>query len=131
MPAERVTMRQIKEVLRLKFDCGISHRKIARALRISVGVVSKYVTYAAAANLDWAAAAGLDDAQIEARLYPPAAPASVLRVPPDCGWIHTELRRKGVTLQLLWEEYVEASAGALTYRYTQFCYLSFPKTCNR
>jgi transposase len=122
MPAERIAMRQIKEALRLKYDCGLSHRMIARALGLSVGAVSKYVTYTAAAGLDWAAVAGMDDAQIELRLFPPVAPKNVSRVAPDCAWVHGELKKKGVTLQLLWEEYVESNTGALTYRYTQFCY---------
>jgi transposase len=122
MPAERITMRQIKEVLRLKYACGLSHRQIARALAMSLGAVSKYVSYSAAAGLDWTAVAQLDEAQLEARLFPPPAAASVPRLAPDCAWIHGELKRKGVTLQLLWEEYVEAAAGAQTYRYTQFCY---------
>ena len=114
-------MRKIKEVLRLKFDCGLSHRQIARALGMSLGAVSKYLSYCAAAGLDWASAGALDEAQIEAKLFPPAPPSQVARVVPDWAMIHRELKKKGVTLQLLWEEYVEAHAGALTYRYTGFC----------
>ncbi len=121
MPARRVPMRRIKEVLRLKLDCGLSHRQIVAALGVSLGAVSKFVSLAEREGLSWAAMAGLDEDQIEARLCPKAAPAKRQRAPPDCGSIHRELRRKGVTLQLLWEEYVEAHGAQATYRYTQFC----------
>src|SRR6266571_691891 len=121
MPARRVPMRRIKEVLRLKLDCGLSHRQIVAALGVSLGAVSKFVSLAEREGLSWAAMAGLDEDQIEARLCPKAAPAKRQRAPPDCGLIHRELRRKGVTLQLLWEEYVEAHGAQATYRYTQFC----------
>ena len=114
-------MRRIKEVLRLKFDCGLSHRQIARALGMSLGAVSKYMSYCAAARIDWASAAALDEAQLEAKLFPPPVSSRLARVAPDGSVIHGELKKKGVTLQLLWEEYVEAHAGALTYRYTAFC----------
>lgn len=114
-------MRRIKEVLRLKFDCGLSHRRIARALGMSLGAVSKYISYCTAAGLDWAAAAGLDEAELEARLFPPPLPSRLTRVSPDWALVHRELKKKGVTLQLLWEEYVDAHGGALTYRYTAFC----------
>ena len=121
MPARRVPMRRIKEVLRLKLDVGLSHRQIVAALGVSLGAVSKFVSLAEREGLTWLAIADLDEDQIEARLCPKAAPAKRRRVPPDCGLIHRELRRKGVTLQLLWEEYVEAHRADATYRYTQFC----------
>ena len=101
MPARRVPMRRIKEVLRLKLDVGLSHRQIVAALGVSLGAVSKFVSLAEREGLTWLAIADLDEDQIEARLCPKAAPAKRRRVPPDCGLIHRELRRKGVTLQLL------------------------------
>jgi transposase len=114
-------MRRIKEVLRLKLDIGLSHRQIVAASGVSLGAVSKLVRLAEGAGLTWAALAELDDEQIEARLCRKAAPVKRKRAPPDCGLIHRELHRKGVTLQLLWEEYVDAHGAAATYRYTQFC----------
>jgi transposase len=114
-------MRRIKEVLRLKLDIGLSHRQIVAASGVSLGAVSKLVRLAEGAGLTWAAIVELDDEQIEARLCPKAAPVKRKRAPPDCGLIHRELHRKGVTLQLLWEEYVDAHGTAATYRYTQFC----------
>lgn len=120
MPAPRVAMRRIREVLRLKLLCGLSHREIARALGVSLGAVSHYGRLAKQAGLAWAEVEAIDEAQLEARLMPRAAPVG-RRVLPDFAAIHQELKRKGVTLQLLWEEYVAAHRGGTTYRYTQFC----------
>jgi transposase len=112
-------MRKITEVLRLKFDAKLSHAKIARALGLSKGAVNKYVSLAQAQGLGWPLPEGLDEAALEARLYPPRI-GSPRYLEPDHAQLHTELKRKGVTLQLLWSEYAEA-AGAQAYRYSQFC----------
>jgi transposase len=122
MPAPNIAMRRIKEVLRLKLDFGLSHKQIARALKVSVGAVSKYGRLAERAGLKWTDLALMDETDIEARLMPPrGSVASSARIQPDCALIHRELKRKGVTLQLLWEEYVDAHGQEATYRYTQFC----------
>ena len=112
-------MRQLRQILRLKYDKGLSHRAIARACSVGVGTVGDYVLRARAAGLSWPLAAELDDAALEAMLFPPPAPAGTPRPPPDFTWIHQELRRPGVTLQLLWHEYLEVHPEG--YRYTQFC----------
>lgn len=121
MPTPRVAMRNIKEILRLKLDCGLSHERIGRALGLSKGVVTKYVVRAQIAGLDWAAVATLEETQIAARLCPVPAVVRGERASIDLAWVHSELRRKGVTLQLLWQEYSQAHAGQATYQYTQFC----------
>ncbi|HDR9504586.1 IS21 family transposase [Burkholderia pyrrocinia] len=122
MPAHRMSMRKLKEVLRLKWSCGLSHRQISRAIGISVGAISAYAARASAAGLDWDAVEPLADDELEIRLDLPAETAApTRRVEPDYTAMHRDLRRKGVTLQLLWEEYVEAHSGQRTYRYTQFC----------
>lgn len=123
MPTKRVTMRKIKECLRLKFVCGLSHAQIARALGLSKGVVSKYVRQAERAGLDGESVVSLDEVEIETRLLPSAHPASAVSVLPEWSMVHQELRRKGMTLQLLWEEYVDAHSGAVTYSYSHFCHL--------
>lgn len=121
MPAARITMRKLKELLRLKLDCGLGHRQIERALGVSVGVVSKYCTLAAQAKLTWPAVSALDEAQIEVLLIPQSPPrTAACRIAPDYEQVHRELKRKGVTLMLLWQEYREAHAGEPTYQYTQF-----------
>lgn len=123
MPANRMTMRKIKEVLRLKWACGLSHRQIARATGVSVGAVSQYAAMAKASGLDWPLAESLDEDALEQRLFGAQKPANSAggRVTPDFAYLHRELRRKGVTLQLLWEEYLEANPSVPIYQYTQFC----------
>ena len=97
-------MRKIKDVLRLKLDAQLSHERIAAALGLSKGVVSKYVGLAAAAGLDWPAIAELDEAALEhllkASAGTPTRPSDF--VLPDYGRVHQELRRTGMTLMLLW-----------------------------
>jgi transposase len=82
-------------------------------------VVGKYVTLARVAGVDCALAQTLDDEALEARVYRPALPRGSHQLAPDFGVVHQELKRPGVTLMLLWEEY--ASANPLAYRYTSFC----------
>ncbi|WP_341303200.1 IS21 family transposase [Pseudomonas sp. TMP25] len=135
MPAQRVAMRNIKECLRLKFELGLSHEKIARALQLSKGVVSKYVTAASDTGLDWPVLAALDEKALSAALVPTGKLHQTRgeRVLPDVISLHRELRRKGVTLQLLWEEYVTAHPKQPTYRYTQFVehYRRYAKSLKR
>ena len=118
MPALRLPMRKIRDVLRLKHDRGLTHRAVAQACSIGVGTVTLYLQRAAALGLGWPLPPELDEAALEARLFPRAAPLRA-RIRPDCGWIHRELRRVGVTLQLLWEEYAQVHPDG--YRYSQFC----------
>jgi len=125
-------MRKIKDVLRLKLDAGLSHQQIAAALGISKGVVTKYVGLAAAAGLDWAAVQDADEAALERRLLcAPEKPRD--HVQPDYGRLHQELRRKGMTLMLLWEEHRADYADVHTYGYSQFCenYRRFAKQLRR
>ena len=110
----------IKDIIRLKWEGKLSHEQIAAALAVSKGVVAKYVGLASAAGLDWTAVRTWDERQVLARLLP-RSEAAAPYVEPDWGRIHQELSRKGVTLLLLWEEYVAEHAEARTWRYTQFC----------
>ena len=118
MPARRLLMRKIREVLRLKHERGLSHRAIAQACAIGVGTVTLYLKRTAQQGLGWPLPAELDDAALEARLFPRPVPVRD-RVRPDCAYIHRELKRDGVTLQLLWEEHLQVHPSG--YRYTQFC----------
>ncbi len=113
-------MRKIKEVLRLKFETDLSDRRIARCCHISRPAVRAYLSRFEKAGLSWPAAAELDDATLEHKLYPPppALPASE-RTVPDWTQIHRELRRKGVTLTLLWHEYKAAHPAG--FQYSWFC----------
>lgn len=124
-------MRKIKDVLRLKYEARLSHEKIAVATGLSKGAVTNAVRRAAQKGLSWPLSAELTDSRLEAMLYAQAAPRSGY-APPDYAQIHQELKRKGVTLQLLWEEY-EAAHGEQAYRYSQFCalYHAYRKTLAR
>jgi transposase len=113
-------MRQLREILRLRFEAGLPHRAIARACSVGVGTVSEYLQRAASAGLSWPLPDDLDDASLEARFFVAPGQSNVIpRSPPDFAWVHRELRRPGVTLQLLWHEYVEVHPDGL--RYSQFC----------
>lgn len=116
-------MRQIRQALRLHLEAGLSYAQVARALGLGKGTVGKFVMLARAAGIDWAAAQTLSDAELEARLYRPAVPRASRQLEPDYAWVHQELKRPGVTLQLLWEEYQRdlADAGSQAYKYTSFC----------
>jgi transposase len=119
MPTPRITMRQIREVLRLHLQAGLSYAETGRALRLAKSTVGTVVLKARAAGVDWAVARQLDDAELERRLYRPPVPRCSRQLEPDYAWIHQELKRPGVTLQLLWEEY--ARSNDLAYKYTSFC----------
>ena len=106
MPARRLLMRKIREVLRLKHEQGLSHQAVAQACAVGVGTVNRYLQRAAQRGLGWPLPADLDDAALEGRLFPRAAPVHD-RIRPDCAYIHRELKRDSVTLQLLWEEYAQ------------------------
>lgn len=120
MATERLQMRKIREILRLRREQqGLSVREAARALGISVGAVSKTSSRAEKAGLTWEVAEAMTDAELEARLYGRAASPSDDRPRPDPVYVHTELRRAGVTLELLHLEYLEQHPTGL--RYTAFC----------
>ena len=117
MATERVSMRNAKEILKLKWGDGLSHRAVGASVGVSPGTVAAVIARAEACGLDWAATEGLDERTLEARLYPrPANEES--RAEPDMVWIHTELRRAGVTLELLHLEYLEKHPEG--YRMTAF-----------
>lgn len=115
-------MRKIREVLRLKWGNGLSERRIARSCGISRSTVREYLVRAEQAGLSWPLDEGLDDGVLERMLFPSVAcPGELRRGMPPMEEIHRELRRKGVTLQLLWYEYKEANPEG--YQYSQFCEL--------
>ena len=120
MPRERVSMRKIKELLRLKFESGLSIRQISTSLRIGVGSVHDYLARVRLAGLSWPLPEGLTEEQLEERLFPPPVTRSADTRPlPNWKQLDTELKRKGVTLRLLWEEYRTVSPDGLGY--SQFC----------
>jgi len=120
MPAQRLPMRQVREVLRLKHACGHSGHRIAAAVGVSGYTVAEYLRRAAVVGITWPVPPGLDDAALERKLFtPPFTPAEALRPQPAWPRIHAELRRPGVTLLLLWEEYRAGQPDG--YGYSRFC----------
>jgi transposase len=123
MSQVRLSMRKIEEILRLKYEAKLSHRAIAQSCGVSPSTVSEYVAHAQAAGLSWPLPTGLSGEALEGLLFPQREPVSATgrRIPqPDWPKIHTELRRKSVTLGLLWVEYRQAHPDG--YGYSQFCY---------
>lgn len=115
MATERLPMRKIREILRLRWALGRSVRETARSLGVSTGVVSKTSSRATKVGLSWAQVEGLDEVVLEERLYGPRLPLGQQRPEPDPLWIDTELRKPGVTLELLHLEYLEQHPDGLRY----------------
>ena len=123
MPAERTTMRQVREVLRLKFVGGVPIREIARRIGVAASTVRVTLKRFQTTSLSWPLPEELTDVALEARLFPDAGTKQGRRrqVEPDWGSIHRELKRKHVTLSILWDEYIERHPQG--YRYSRFCEL--------
>jgi transposase len=125
-------MRKIREVLRLKQITGSSARQIAKSCNIARSTVQDYLKRAKEAGLTWQKARNLDDIALEHMLYPKSEASSDSRAPmPAMDYLHRELRRKGVTLQLLWYEYKQHHPDG--YQYSFFCerYRNWAKKLDR
>ena len=122
MPAERLSMRKIRELLRLRFEAELSMALIARALGMSKASVGEYLGRAKAAGVSWPLPGELGDAELERRLFPLPRhwrAEGPPRPEPNWAYVDRELRRKGVTRVLLWQEHrVEHPDG---YGYAWFC----------
>lgn len=120
MPTGRLTMRRIRDVLRLKFAQGLSERSIVASLGLGKGSVGTYLRRARDAGLSWPLPDGLDDDSLELLLFPssPSVPDPDRPVP-DWAAIDKELRKRSVTRMLLWEEYRAQHPGG--FGYTWFC----------
>ena len=122
MAQKRLSMRKITEILRLHFDCKLSNRAIARGVNSTHSVVGECLKRVREAGLCWPLPAVLDESRLEQLLYPPPPAPSTRDMPlPNWAELHQELRKKGVTLLLLWEEYRQAHPDG--YRYSRFCEL--------
>ncbi len=124
-------MRHIRETLRLHEQAKLSYAEMAGVLKIAKSTVDKCVLLARTAGLDWQAAQTMGDAELDALLFRPPVPRTSHQQAPDFTAIHQELKRPGVTLMLLWEEY--ARDNPLAYKYTSFCvkYREWAKTLER
>jgi len=121
MSQERLSLRKIREILRLKEEAGLSNRAIARACKISNSTVGEYLRRAGLANLHWPLPEGISEDELFRQLFPEEAPQVEEERPlPDWEDVKDELKKKGVTLKLLWEEYKDKYPDH-PYQYTQFC----------
>jgi transposase len=129
MTQERLTLRKVREILRLKEESGLSNRAIARVCTISNSTVGEYLHRAEAAGLHWPLPEGLSEDELFHKLFPESNNESVPERPlPSWEMIRKELKKKGVTLKLLWIEYRDQHPNG--YSYTQFCehYRKWAKT---
>jgi transposase len=122
MSTEKMSMRKIKHVLRLNSE-GVGNRKIARLLNISPGSVSNYLNRAKVAGLVWPLSDEWSEEKIYSLLFPVENKNNTYPLP-DFGKVHKELKRKGVTLMLLWFEYQHQNPNG--YSYSRFCELYQP-----
>src|SRR3954451_5261111 len=120
MPAERLSMRRVREVLRLRHALGMSDRSIAQSLAIGKTTVGEYVCRAKVIGITWPVPEEIDDAELERRLFTgPSFEKKPKRPPLDWPRLHEELKRRGVTLMLLWLEYRANEPDG--FGYSRFC----------
>jgi len=128
MAFKRLSMRKVHLVLRLHFAAEMSIRAIARSINASPSTVGDYIRRARLAGLSWPLPAGMDERTLEARLFPPRPSAERARPLPEWAYVHRELKRKGVTLALLWEEYKAAHPeDGLQYSWFCDCYRAWAR----
>ncbi len=120
MPAKRLTMRKLREILRLRLDSKLTIRPIARVTDHSVGAIQRILSEAERLNVSWADVEGLDDTALLQLFYPGRWPAGAEHFAvPNWAEVSQQLKAKGVTRQLLWEEYNATHMGR-AYSRTQF-----------
>src|SRR3990167_686650 len=112
-------MRKISEIFRQRYELKRSYRDIGQSLNISISTVCEYLRRARAAGLSWPFPPELDEERLYNKLFLPAAHQGHTRPLPNWETVHCELRKKGMTLLLLWREYREVHPEGLGY--TQFC----------
>ena len=121
MPTERLSMRKTREILRLKWQQCRSHRAVVKALDVGLGTVSELIGRARRAGItSWQEVEALSEEELEARLYPPPSTIGPRPLPSPAA-VHIELRRKGVTLRLLHEEYFVSNPNGYGYTNSSSC----------
>ena len=123
MPTERMPMRKVREILKLTYDAGLPSREVARRVGVGSTGVRIMLQRFRASDLSWPLPDGVTDAALELKLYGVAATRRGQRdrTEPDWAAVNRELKRKHVTLQILWDEYIEANPAG--YSYSRYCFL--------
>jgi len=122
MTTKKVTMQKIKDILRLKYSANLSIRQISRSLNLSTGVISKYINRADMAELGWPLPEAMTEQELALIMQPKRAVTSSTFAEPDFNTMQQDLGQKGMTRQLLWEEYAEVHPGN-HYSYSRFTVL--------
>ena len=123
MATKRLSMRQLREVLRLRLNAKLSLRQIKTSLRLSLGAVQKVTSKAEELGLNWETIEQLNDQQLASQFYPESDTRQSGQFQlPDWIDVHQELKRKGMTKHLLWEEYTQQYPNR-SYSYPQYCML--------
>lgn len=120
MPNKRIAMRKIHEILRLRFEVGLSFRQISQCADVSTGAIQKMLKRLEASGLSWPLPEGMTEPRLASLLYPESDSRPGALEDPDLAEIHMELRKKGVTRHLRWEEYCQRMP-VRAYSYSQFC----------
>jgi transposase len=123
MPTERIAMRRVREMLRLRLDAGLAAREVARRTGVAPSTLREMFQRFRRSGLSWPLPLELSDPDLETRLYGPAGTKQGhrRRAEPDWAAVNRELKRKHVSLQILWDEYIEINPDG--YRYSRFCEL--------
>lgn len=119
MPGKRLSMRKIKQVLRLRFVAGLSKQQIADSCGMGRTTVREYLQRAKRAGVSWPLPEEMTDGALEALLFPPPPRSGAARPLPDWQQVHDELKGRGVTLFVLWEEYKATHPDG--FQYSRFC----------
>ena len=118
MARKGLSMRKVREILRLRWELGLSVHKVAKSCKVSPSTVLEYERRAQAAGLSWPLPEGVDDGELEHLLAGSPPPVSDRRGLPEVAYLLEEMRKPHVTLMLLWMEYKAAHPDG--YQYTQF-----------
>lgn len=119
MATERLSMRKTRQIIKRRMLQKMSAREVADSLAVSLGSVYNVMKRFKTTGLNWSSVCELSDDQLAQQLYEAAPASKSNRHMPSMAYLHQELHRPGVTLQLLHIEYLEQNPGG--YKYTQFC----------
>ena len=133
MSAKGTSMLKLKQLLRLHFEAKLSHRQISKSLSLSIGVVNKYINRAVEKDLSWPLEPDIDEQTLAMLLKPSSSKVNIDSNEGniDFAKVHKELKFKGVTLQLIWDEYRSQQANSISY--SRYChhYRAYKKSLKR
>ena len=126
--SEKLSMNKLKEILRMKWQLGHTHRQIALSVNVGAGSVSRCIQRTVASGLTWELAQDMDEDTIHLHVYGKPKPQATHRSDIDWSYVRREFAKKGVTLQLLWHEYKQSNPQGISYN--RYCY-HYRQWCNK